>query len=40
MFGAIEEKAGAHFPGAPTIKEFPTRVSLSMLRAVFLLDSK
>jgi hypothetical protein len=40
MFGAVEEKAGAHFPGGAVVREFPTRVSLSMLRAVFLLDSK
>jgi hypothetical protein len=40
MFGAVEEKAGAYFPGGAAIKEFSARVSLSMLRAVFLLDSK
>jgi hypothetical protein len=40
MFGAVEEKVGADFTGCAAIKEFPTGVSLSMLRAVFLPDSK
>jgi hypothetical protein len=40
MFGAVEEKVGGDFSGSAAIKEFPARVSLSMLRAVILLDSK